>query len=439
MQNMPDSGKTDLKNSDDMKLHVLTVILCLTPVVFLPACHGGKYGISSPSYTGADVWTACDAFNQYLLDSSRYIYKRSTADTAAVGRDNGAAAIWCQPVYWDMAINAYRRAKAGRDDDRVRKYKMLCERLFAGNKAHYANFDFDDNNENSGWFIYDDIMWWTITLARAYEVFGMEEYLELSEESFGRVWYGSAKVGDTGSYADPEKGLGGGMFWQWQPIRRPQPNGARNGKMACINFPTVIAALTLYNNVPEGRTESTESRPGYQTKDQYLAKGREIYAWAVENLTDVRTGRVADNRHGKGKPAWKDHLYNQATYIGASVLLYRATGERRFLDNAVAAADYTVNVISGTSGLLPFETGIEQGIYTAIFAQYIAMLVYDCGQEQYIPFIRRNIDRGWANRDKSRDICGGDFSEVVSEGEAVESYAASAVPALMLLFPADKK
>ena len=31
---------------------------------------------------------------------------------------------------------------------------------------------------NTGWFIYDDIMWWTVTLARAYELFaGVEEYL----------------------------------------------------------------------------------------------------------------------------------------------------------------------------------------------------------------------------------------------------------------------
>ena len=35
--------------------------------------------------------------------------------------------------------------------------------------------------------------------------------LKLSEASFKRVWYGSEKVGDTGSY-DKENG---GMFWQW--------------------------------------------------------------------------------------------------------------------------------------------------------------------------------------------------------------------------------
>lgn len=260
----------------------------------------------------------------------------------------------------------------------------------------------------------------------------------MSEESFGRVWYGSEKVGDTGSYADPEKGLGGGMFWQWQPIKNPNPNEADHGKMACINFPTVVAALTLYNNVPTGRTESTDSHPSYQTKEQYLAKGKEIYAWAVENLVDVTTGQVADSRHGNGNPAWKDHVYNQASYIGASVLLYKATGEKQYLDNAVMAADYTMNTISGTFDLLPFETGAEQGIYTAVFAQYIAMLVYDCDQTQYIPFVKRNINYGWANRDKTRDICGGDYTKLQVEGDAVESYSASGIPALMLLFPTDK-
>ena len=45
---------------------------------------------------------------------------------------------------------------------------MIC---LPSNKAHYAIFDFDDNNENTGLFIYDDIMWWTVTLARAYELF----------------------------------------------------------------------------------------------------------------------------------------------------------------------------------------------------------------------------------------------------------------------------
>ena len=200
----------------------------------------------------------------------------------------------------------------------------------------------------------------------------------------------------------------------------------------------MVAALTLYNNVPKKRKESTEEPPKYQTREQYLAKGKEIYDWGVENLLDKKTGRIADSRHGNGNPAWKAHVYNQATFIGASVLLYKATKEKRYLDNAILAADYTVNEMSAKHNLLPFERGIEQGIYTAIFAEYIAMLVYDCGQTQYIPFLKRNIESGWANRDKTRNVCGGEYEKALPVGAEIDSYSASGIPALMLLFPAEK-
>ena len=428
-----------------MKQYIFSAVCLMSGALCMSSCNEDKqakpytpdYEIV-PEYTNADTWTAYEAFNDNLLDPDKNIYKTSTAYTAATDRNNGAAAIWCQPIYWDMAMNAYKRAKAEGDTERENKYKQLCDDLFAGNKAHYVNFDFDDNNENTGWFIYDDIQWWTITLARAYELFKVEEYRSLAEASFARVWYGSPRVGDTGSYADPEKNLGGGMFWQWQPIQNPKPNKFGDGKMACINFPTVVAALTLYNNVPENRKESTDKRPDYQTKAQYLAKGKEIYEWGVENLLDKTTGKIADSRHGNGNPAWKAHVYNQATFIGASILLYKATGEKRYLDNAILAADYTVKDMSAEHKVLPFEGGIEQGIYTAIFAEYMAWLVYDCGQTQYLPFLKRTIKTGWANRDKTRNVCGGEYYKKLSEGAEIDSYSASGIPALMLLFPAKK-
>ena len=219
--------------------------------------------------------------------------------------------------------------------------------------------------------------------------------------------------------------------------------------MACINFPTVVAALTLYNNVPADRVADPNpeswsnkygdfTRPHYETKEAYLAKGKEIYEWAVKNLVDSNTGEVADSKHGEGNPAWSDHVYNQATFIGASLLLYKATGEKTYLDNAILGADYTMNTMSETYDLLPFESGVEQGIYTAIFAEYMAMLVNDCGQTQYVPFLKRNINYGWANRDQTRNLCGGEYHKAQIEGATIDSYSASGIPALMLLFPADK-
>jgi len=409
----------------------LAVILALSFGVNLSASNKQEKDFAKNGSPNSKLaWVAYQGFNQSLLDSQKYIYKTDTSFPAAVDRFNGAAAIWCQPIYWDMAMNAYRLAKRTHDKKRQAECKELCKKIYEGNKAQYCQFDFEDNNENTGWFIYDDIMWWTISLARGYELFGEKDYLKYSEASFSRVWYGSARVGDTGSY-DAEHG---GMYWCWYPIRNPRPNRFDDGKMSCINFPTVVAALTLYNNVPSNRTSSTAKCPQFHTKAQYLDMGKEIYDWGEENLFDSQTGRVADSKHGNGTPDWHTHVYNQATFIGASVLLYKATGEKHYLDNAILATNYTIDNMSAKYGVLPFEAGIEQGIYTAIFSEYIAWLIYDCNQKQYLPFIYNTIATGWNNRDKSRNICGGEYHKLLEKGAKIDSYSASGIPALMLQF-----
>jgi hypothetical protein len=102
------------------------------------------------------------------------------------------------------------------------------------------------------------------------------------------------------------------------------------------------------------------------------------------------------------------------------------------------AADYTKNTMS-VNGFLHFETGVEQGIYHAIFAQYIARLIYDCGQYQYLSWLRHNIDSGWANRlittGTSNNVCYKDYANPAPAIGSIQSYDASGIPALMLLIP----
>ena len=96
--------------------------------------------------------------------------------------------------------------------------------------------------------------------------------------------------------------------------------------------------------------------------------------------------------------------YNQATFIGSAVMLYKATGEKAYLDDAVLAADYVRNEMCDADGLLPFKNGVEQGIYAAIFAQYIIRLIEDGNQLQYMDWLRHNIDVAWNNRDVNRNV-----------------------------------
>lgn len=398
-----------------------------------------------------DVWEAYDAFNRVYLDTDKYIYRNTNRDARATDRWNGAAAIWCQPMYVDMALNAAELARKVNDGKRAGEYAKLAEKLLEGNIAQYAGFDFDNCDQNIGWFIYDDIQWWTITLARAYLATGNERYRRLAEESFARVWYGSPQVGDTGSYADPAKGLGGGMFWQWQPIDRPHRNEAGDGKMSCINFPTVVAAMLLYQAAPADRPADPSpiewtnkygdfSRPRWETKERYLEMAKEIYDWATRNLGDMTTGMIHDSSHG-GKPGGGPLIYNQGTFIGASALLYLATGDSRYLDNAKAGADYSINTMSAEHGLLPWahnrnkpydQGSLEQGVYPAIWAQYMKLLTDEGGQKQYLPFLTKNITLGWENRDRATGICDGESWKPTPSGSLIGSYAASSVPALML-------
>ena len=388
------------------------------------------------TYTNEDEWQAYEDFNNVFLDTQKNIYRDHSERQNAVDRWNGAAAIWCQAIFFDMALNAYRRADKEGDTARKAKYRLLFQRIYAGEKAQYVDFDFDNCNTNTGWFVYDDIMWWTCALARAYETFRTSAYLTYAEKSFCRVWYGSDKVGDDGSYADPARGLGGGMFWEWQPIDKPKAHQNGDFRSACINFPTVIAACTLYNNVPDGRSAPTAARPARQTREWYLEKAKEIYNWATSTL--VQNGRVADGIHGGG-PEFTDHLYNQATFIGASCMLYQITGETKYKTQAIAGADYVFRNMT-SSLYLPLERGVEQGIYGAIFAQYLPMLIYDMGQTRYLTYVKRNIQRAWDTRDTVRGIHDGDFQSrtVVASDAKVESYNASALPALMLMFPVEE-
>ncbi|MDR2026117.1 MAG: glycoside hydrolase family 76 protein [Prevotellaceae bacterium] len=368
---------------------ILLVLLSLFGGIICLQAQRNSY----PDCTAADIDRAYDAFNKQFFSRSKGIYSEKTDKNGKV------AAIWTQAIFLDIAVNAYLRTHSKKDS-------LFFLTVLEGNRQYYDSFNWDNGVV---WFIYDDIMWWVISLARVGMLTGDTQWLDLSKSGFERVWSGSKVLKDNGSY-DPVRG---GMYWAWDQKHPEGTPRSDMGKMACINYPTVIAAMTLF----DATGDST-----------YFRRGAEIYSWARNNLFDREKGRVADSRHSS--PNWKDHLYNQATCIGAAVMLYKVTGNRMFLYDAVLAANYVKNHMS-TNGFLHFENGIEQGIYTAIFAQYIVRLIEDGKQYQYVPWLRHNIGAGWANRIPSLDITYKDFANPAPDIACIESYDASAVPALM--------
>jgi hypothetical protein len=305
---------------------------------------------------------------------------------------SGIGAIWTQAIYWDMAMNAWKRTGDV-------SYKQLISDIYDGASSQYAAFDWTNQDK---WFIWDDMMWWVIALARANQTTGDSKYLDNAKAGFHFIWYGDASIGRVGSYDSAT----GGMEWAWK----------QRGKTACINYPTVVGAMTLY-----AITQDSD----------YLHKARGVYAWARANLFDASTGKVADNKVDNNPADWTTHTYNQASCIGAAVMMYKATGEAMYLNDAVLAANYTKNTMSDSKGILPYEGGEEQGVYNAILAQYMIRLIEDCNHSEYLSWLRANINLAYGKRNTTTGLMGKNYYATPASGTAVSCYDACSIPALM--------
>ena len=89
-------------------LLAVALLLAISTTSVWAADSSEKTNQKTGSYTNEDVWAAYEGFNNTLLDPDKYIYKTTSAYEQAVDRGHGAAAIWCQPIYWDMSMNAYK-------------------------------------------------------------------------------------------------------------------------------------------------------------------------------------------------------------------------------------------------------------------------------------------------------------------------------------------
>lgn len=366
------------------------------------------------SFTYDDAVLAFDSFVSYFFEN-RGLFARDT------NMDGNAAVGWTQATMFDMVMNAYKLT----EDE---KYLDLMQSHFEGVKSLFT-FDWYDY---SHWDLYDDIMWWVGALARAYLLTGEQEYLDISEEGFERVWYGKESDFDgtgwneldaLGSYGgdDPVDPVEA-MYWDWK--------FGRTGKMSCIHFPTMIAAVELYHCT---------------SNEEYLDKALTLYPYGSTKLFNKETGAVADSMHDENAGAdWTTLVYNQATAMAAFAKLYLETGEQQYLECATAAMDYIVNEKKTAHNILKPEGSTDQsnltdemGIYNAILATYIPVIIEDCGQTQYTEFIENSIDYGWGNRD-ARNLTNKLLESKLDANQAVSSYTASGVPALMLTFPGIK-
>ncbi|MGM0530192.1 MAG: glycoside hydrolase family 76 protein [Bacteroidota bacterium] len=155
--------------------------------------------------------------------------------------------------------------------------------------------------------LYDDAIWVGIDLVDLYMLTKDEWYLDYAKIVWDFVMTGHDDV------------LGGGIYWKEAP---------KNSKNTCSNAPAVVLAAKLY--------EATDNQT-------YLDKGKEIYTWVKNNLQDPEDNLYWDNMKLDGTvETWK-FSYNSGQMLQAGVLLYNATENDQYLNDATLLAEACFN------------------------------------------------------------------------------------------------
>ena len=156
----------------------------------------------------------------------------------------------------------------------------------------------------------DDDAWGAVGLLEAYELDHRQFYLD-QLRLFGEWAWGLWD--DKGN---------GGMYWQ------DAPRGDDNyicSKNSANNNPTCVIFTRLYE---------------YTGEKVWLDRAIKTYDWIYEALVDKDDMQAIDgiNVVTNGRNTYKAP-YNEGSYINAAVVLYRATGEQKYLDHAIACAN----------------------------------------------------------------------------------------------------
>lgn len=273
---------------------------------------------------------------------------------------------WPQAHALDVITDAYIRT-----NDPL--YRSVIDKWYAGVKSKNYNTFLNE--------YYDDMEWNALAMLRAFQATGDERYKTASQE----VWTEIQTGWNTNA--------GGGIAW-----KKDQPYS----KNACSNGPACILAARMFQQFGNA-------------KDKEWAL--KIYGWEKETLFNPANGAVSDNidsRTGTVQTSWI-FTYNQGTFLGSAFELYKITGEKGYLNDAIKAADYTLNnLVDSNDRLLKSEGEGDGGLFKGIFIRYFTQLILlpnlDAGtKKRYLAFFKHNAETLWRSGTNKQEVLFGAY------------------------------
>jgi predicted alpha-1,6-mannanase (GH76 family) len=252
---------------------------------------------------------------------------------------------WPQAHAMDVIVDSYKRTS---DQFYLDYYPLWWEGA--------PKYNFSGREEDPWWNVFvDDMEWMVLAQLRMFETTQDEMYFAKATQMYDDwIWPAWGPEDEAPWY--------GGITWK---------TDVEKTKNACSNGPAAIIAARIY-----GMYDQIQN-PGEKAKQEYLDEAVEIYAWLKENLYDSAAGKVYDNMNGQGQIDRAIYTYNQGTFIGAAHELYKITGEKQYLEDAIHASNYVIDHMSDNDGVLANATAGDGGLFNGIFFRYFVKLVND--------------------------------------------------------------
>jgi hypothetical protein len=278
---------------------------------------------------------------------------------------------WWLSSWWNSAVAVTTlmdwMRRSGRTD-----YRWIVDRTFEVNRVAFpAGVKSGDPIE--GHFIsraIDDAAWWGIAWVQAYDLTGDPKF-RAEAVTIANYVHG---FWDTST-------CGGGVWWDRE----------RTYKNAVTAGLYVRLAAALHNRIPGDTTWLGRATTGWN----WFANSGMINGSGLVN--DGLTGGCANN----GQTV---HTYNQGLAIGASLEVWRATGDasvlaasRRLADAAMASPVLTKGGILTESCDSPTTTCNDNGKqFKGVFMRYLGDLADATGAAGYRGYARTQADSIWA-------------------------------------------
>ncbi|MBP5621502.1 MAG: hypothetical protein J6X44_05755 [Thermoguttaceae bacterium] len=276
--------------------------------------------------------------------SDRYFFNKMSQQA-----DMGTGDYWPQAHAIDAITDAYARTK----DE---KYYRMYDLWWKGMPRFNSNARQGRRKGDPWWNVFvDDMEWHCLALIRIYEVTGETRYLNKARQMYADwIW--------TEWSPEDEEPWHGGITWK---------TDVSKSKNACSNGPAAIIAARLAQ-----LATVDASNPKNKSAAEYQDEALKIYRWERKYLWDSETGAIFDNMNNEGRIGRFSLSYNQGTFIGAAVELFRLTKDRSLLDDAILTARYATGPMSRRNrGVLPDAPGGDGGLFHGIFFRYLANLI----------------------------------------------------------------